>query len=151
MIKACRKGSFIHERTIPISLIDTSQIPPVETNVDDVTKLVLFHLQVIQSNIQLIDTSVTKLSSHARRDEGDEDEDIEDNQEDDDSTEPQKKNPKTGSHVNQSRRGGRSGGGRKGGSGKQGRGYANLQLQSSNSLLTLENVYKFKLSQPIFV
>jgi hypothetical protein len=150
MIKSCLKGNILHNRTIPISLIDTSQTPPIETNVDYVTKLVLFHLQVIQSNIQLIDTSLSKISSRARI-EKDEDEDIEDNQEDDDGTEPRKKKKKTGPHdANQSRGGGRSGGGRRG-DGKQGRGYANLQLQSSNSLLTLENVYKFNLSQPIFI
>jgi hypothetical protein len=157
MIKSCHRGNIIHDRTIPISLIDTSQTPPVETNVDNVTKLLLFHLQVIQSNIQLIETSFSKRSSHARIDEEDEDVAPED-----DDTEPSPKKPRIVPDVDRSgggsrrggggrRGGGRRGGGKAKGSGKQGGGNANLQLQSSNSHLTLENVYKFNLSQPIFV
>jgi hypothetical protein len=152
MMKSYVKGKIIHNRTIPISLIDTSQTPPVVTNVDGVTKLVLFHLQVIQSNINLIESSsFSKISSHARIDEEDEDVAPEDN----DDTEPDTNKPRidrSGGGGRSGRRGGGKRGGGKGkGIGKQGGGNANLQLQSSNSHLTLENVYKFNLSQPIFV
>jgi hypothetical protein len=132
IIKSSVKGNIIHNRTRPISLIDTSQTPPVETNVDVVTRLVLFHLQVIQSNIQLLKTYFSNICSTVRIDE--EDEDVA--PEDDDDTKKRK-------NVNRSR-----GGGKGKGSGKQG---GALQLQSSNSHLTLENIYKFNLSQPNFV
>jgi hypothetical protein len=156
MIKSCRKGNILHDRTIPIRLIDTSQTPPVATNVDEVTKLVLFHLQAIQANIRLIDTSVSKSLSDTRIDEEDEEED--EAPKDDDDTQPETKKPRIVPSVSRSGGGGRRGGGRRvGGKGKGngqqggGRRNTNLQLQSSNSQLTLENVYKFNLSQPIFV
>ncbi len=77
----------------------------METNVDGVTKLMLFHLQVIQSNIHLIDISFSKISSHARTDE--EDEEVA--PEDDDDTEPSTKRPRIGPSVDRSGRGSRGG------------------------------------------
>jgi hypothetical protein len=191
MIKSCRKGNILHDRTIPICLIDTSQTPPVATNVDEVTKLVLFHLQVIQANIRLLKTSFSKSLFDARIDEEDEEEDDDDEEgqeedhddkeddeeddeedeeeedekdekeedeeedeapEDDDDTEPATKKPRIVPSVGRSGGGGRRVGGKGKGSGQQGGGRnTNLQLQSSNSQLTLENVYKFNLSQPTFL
>mmetsp|Transcript_7680 Transcript_7680/g.8143 ORF Transcript_7680/g.8143 Transcript_7680/m.8143 type:complete len:452 (+) Transcript_7680:1063-2418(+) len=149
-------GKFIYKRTKPITLTD-GITPPTPEDLRNVTLLILYHLQTIYNNIQMIDNSLK--GNHKRRhdeintvqEEKDDDEDDENN----DNVQPSRKKlsiisggslSTTSNQSTKTTTRGRGGG--RGGSKTKKSAYQN---ENSKSMLTFENVYRFNLSHPIFL